>query len=452
VTKGRKDTRYEKWRWTIFGLTWIAYVGFYFTRKAFPVAKVGILADPAFDMGKSAMGVVDGAYGVAYAIGQFVWGFAGDRFGSRRIVLGGMLCSVVFSVGMGLSTHVILFGFLFFLQGLCQSTGWAPLAKNLSEWFSKNERGRIFGFWSTNYVVGGMAGSALAGYVALRFGDWRLAFLSSAGVLLIIFIVLFLFQKNRPEDIGLPPIEDYHGEGTTALPDEKPVSAEPGKSGVKITAVFLDPMILRLGMAYFLLKPTRYAILFWGPVMAYDRLGTNIGKSALISAAFEASGPISAVCAGWASDRLFQSRRMPVVVPSLFGLSLVLFLFPTLTEYGGAWAMAVAFFAIGLLLHAPETLLSGAAAVDFGTRKGAGSAVGFVNGSGSVGQILGMSLPGVISTAFGWGVLFTTFGLTALIGALILLPKWNAVPAVNDRDDEGDSNRGTSRESPSKVS
>ena len=407
----------------------MAYVGLYLTRKAFPVAKVGILEDASFEMGKAAMGFVDGAYGVAYAVGQFVWGMAGDRFGSRRIVLGGMLGSVLISIGMGLSTHVILFGFLFFLQGLCQSTGWAPLAKNISEWFSQKERGRVFGFWSTNYVIGGLVGSALAGYVAYRFGDWRYAFFSSASVLFVIYVVFFLFQKNKPEDIGLSPIEVYHGGETTEFDKETSSKDKPVESWKNIRKVLSDPIILRIGLAYFFLKPTRYAILFWGPVMAYEKLGTNIGSSALISAAFEVSGPISAICAGYASDRLFQSRRMPVIVPCLFGLSIVLFGFTPLTELGGAWAMALSFFAIGLLLHAPETLLSGAAAVDFGTRHGAGSAVGFVNGSGSIGQILGMSLPGVISVAFGWEVLFTTFGIAALIGALILLPKWNAVPS-----------------------
>ena len=67
-----KDPRYERWRWTMFGVTWLAYVGFYFTRKAFPVAKVGILEDPSVELSKEAMGAIDGVYGIAYALGQFL--------------------------------------------------------------------------------------------------------------------------------------------------------------------------------------------------------------------------------------------------------------------------------------------------------------------------------------------------------------------------------------------
>src|SRR5881296_122386 len=35
----RRDPIYERWRWQIFSITWLAYAGFYLTRKAFSVAK-----------------------------------------------------------------------------------------------------------------------------------------------------------------------------------------------------------------------------------------------------------------------------------------------------------------------------------------------------------------------------------------------------------------------------
>ena len=42
-TQNRPTTRspiYERWRWQIFGITWLAYVGLYLTRKSFSVAKI----------------------------------------------------------------------------------------------------------------------------------------------------------------------------------------------------------------------------------------------------------------------------------------------------------------------------------------------------------------------------------------------------------------------------
>ncbi|MEW6158497.1 MAG: MFS transporter, partial [Verrucomicrobiota bacterium] len=33
---------YARWRWQIFAVTWLAYAGFYLTRKSFSVAKIEI--------------------------------------------------------------------------------------------------------------------------------------------------------------------------------------------------------------------------------------------------------------------------------------------------------------------------------------------------------------------------------------------------------------------------
>ena len=428
MKSGPHDPRYERWRWTIFGITWLAYVGFYFTRKAFPVAKIGILEDPGIEVGKSAMGAIDGVYGIAYAIGQFLWGMCVDRFGTRRVVLGGMALSILVTVVMGLSAHVFLFGILFFLQGFCQSTGWAPLTKNISYWFSQRERGRVFGFWTTNYAVGGMVASAFAGYMALVFDNWRFAFFMSSLVLAAVWVLFYVLQKDRPEDVDLPEIEDYHREGKAVIHEGEKPEEEPEGSWKVIREVFLNPIILRIAVVYFLLKPSRYAILFWGPVIVYERLGTNIGESAIVSAAFEAAGPLGAIFAGYATDKWFQARRMPVVVTGLILLSIALFSFNAITSVGGQAVMACYLFMVGFLLFGPDTLLAGACAVDFGTKKGAGSAVGLINGMGSTGQILGLALPGIISVKYGWNVLFVGLAIGTLVAALILLPKWNSVP------------------------
>ncbi len=37
----------KRWRVQIFAITWLAYAAFYFTRKAFSVAKLGIVDDPS---------------------------------------------------------------------------------------------------------------------------------------------------------------------------------------------------------------------------------------------------------------------------------------------------------------------------------------------------------------------------------------------------------------------
>ncbi len=79
----KKDPKYEFWRLRIFGITWLAYAGFYLTRASFSVAKIGILEDPNLSLTVENMGVIDGLYLTAYAVGQFVWGMLGVYVGTR---------------------------------------------------------------------------------------------------------------------------------------------------------------------------------------------------------------------------------------------------------------------------------------------------------------------------------------------------------------------------------
>jgi len=411
VIKGfKKNPKYEFWRMRIFGITWLAYVGFYLTRASFSVAKIGILEDPNLSLTIENMGVIDGLYLTAYAVGQFVWGMLGDKVGTRKIVLLGLSMSIIAGFAMGVSSMMLAFGVFALLQGLSQSTGWAPLTKNITNWFSLKERGVVMGWWATNYTIGGLIGAPLAGLAAAYFLDWRYAFFIPAIVLAVILILFFILQKNKPEDIGLPTIEEYHNEeppSKEAKNDE--IVSEPEEGSWKsIIGVIKNPMVLLLGTVYFFLKPTRYAILFWGPLYISESLGTGMAESAFVNSAFFLAGPLSVLAAGYASDKIFQSRRMPYSVISLFALAILLFFFNDLASVHSSLVSAGLLFLVGFLIYGPDSLVSATAAIDFGTRKGASTAAGIINGMGSVGAIAGGTIPGFLKIA-GGGMAYLCF-------------------------------------------
>jgi len=323
----KKNPRYERWRWTIFGVTWLAYAGFYLTRKAFSVAKNELKKPDVLGLTKGQMSAMDGAYSAVYAIGQFFWGTLGDRFGTRRVVLFGMMASIVTAVVMGMVNVAWLMGVMFAFQGLWQASGWAPLGKNMGEFFSQRERGGVMGFWFTNYALGGFIASIVAGYAARAFG-WRYAFFVPAGLLLLIWILFLLFQRNRPQDIGLPPIEQYHGESEAVVDLSGKAGAEKEGTWQVVAAVLRNGMVWYLGAVYFLVKPTRYLLLFWSPVYVADRLGTDTLQSGWLSSMFDLAGPVGTLVGGIASDKIFQSKRMPVSVLALFVLAALMVVFP----------------------------------------------------------------------------------------------------------------------------
>ncbi|MCH2338583.1 MAG: MFS transporter [Pseudomonas sp.] len=423
--------RLKRWRLQIFAITWLAYAAFYFTRKAFSVAKLGIDDDPDLMMEKAVMANLDALYLAAYAIGQFTWGILADRFGPRIVVFGGLLISAVAAALMGTFATLPIFATCMMVQGLAQSTGWSGLCKNLGSFYATSERGRIFGMWSTCYAFGGLVASPFAGWMAYEvFGNWRAAFIACAAVVAAVAMLFFIFQRNTPQDVGLPPVEPLTetGDGTA--------KAHPSFLAC-LKTILKNRNVLVLGLAYFMLKPARYAILFWGPVMVYERM-PEIGKiaAAVVPTAFEVAGLAGPILIGLLSDKVFGARRFPACVISLLGLTVCLSLFVPAMNTGSVLVVVALLFMMGLTLYGPDSMICGAAAIDFG--KGtAGTAAGFVNGCGSIGAVLGGLLPGYFDTE----TVFLCFTVSAVVAIVIMLPFWNSRPQGRQSTDTFTPNR-----------
>jgi MFS transporter, OPA family, glycerol-3-phosphate transporter len=425
-----RNPRYERWRWQIFSITWLAYAGFYLTRKAFSVAKNELKKPEVMGLTTEQMSYIDGYYSAAYAIGQLFWGTVGDRLGPRVVVLFGMLASIVTCALTAMSSGYLLIAVLLGLQGLWQASGWAPLAKNMGEFFSQRERGSIMGFWCTNYALGGFLASIVAGYAASWWG-WRYGFLVPAMLLFAVWILFFLFQKNRPEDVGLPSIEEYHGEKPETISACNTSAQEPEGKWVVVLEVFRNRMVWFLAAVYFLVKPTRYLLLFWSPVYIAERLGTDTAASGVLSSMFDLAGPIGTLAGGVISDKIFSAKRMPVCVIACFILAVLMIIFPFLSL--GRISMGLGMFVIGFLIYIPDSLIAGAAAIDFGTKKGASTANGLINGCGSVGQMIGVMLPGFVEKMVGkgndiWHSIFIGLGVALGVAGLMLATQWNRLP------------------------
>ncbi|WP_025126528.1 MFS transporter [Pseudomonas sp. PH1b] len=411
----------KRWRVQIFAITWIAYAAFYFTRKAFSVAKLGIADDPDFTLDKMAMANLDAIYLAAYAVGQFTWGIFADRFGPRVVVLGGLLISAAAALVMGSFATLPVFATCMLIQGLAQSTGWSGLCKNIGSFFPAVQRGRVLGLWSSCYAFGGLVASPFAGWWAYTLiGTWHAAFISSGVVVGLTAVLFFIFQRNTPEDVGLPAVEPLPPQSAEEDAAERRMSVwEP------LREILRNRTVLILGLSYFLLKPARYAILLWGPVIVYEQM-PSVGKvgAAIVPTSFELAGLLGPVMIGLASDKLFGARRMPACVISLLALTVSLALFMGVLHTGSVVLVMALLFFMGLTLYGPDSMICGAAAIDFGSAKAGATAAGFVNGCGSVGAVLGGLLPGYFDTV----TVFIVFAACALVSALVLVPYWNSRP------------------------
>lgn len=425
-----------RWQVRIFALSWFAYAAFYFPRNAISAAKVGILDDGVIS--RAGLGYLDSAYLAAYAVGQFVWGAMAERFGQRVVVAGGMIFAAIAALLMGIIPALWLFMPLMIVQGLAQSTGWSSLCKNIATFFTVSKRGRAMGFFSTSYAFGGLIAVPIMGWVAYTiFDSWRWTFYCGAAVMILALVLFLIFQRNNPEEVGLPGIDEaqykfdekyrHRPSGTRAPVPVVKVPVEKFRFSDLLAAARHDSMVLRLGIVYFMIKPARYAILLWGPVMVVDAMpGVDKITAIMVPVTFGLAGVVAPIVIGWLSDTIFKGRRVPPSVISLLSLVVALALWQPATSLGSIPVIAILLGVVGLTAYAADAMMSGIAAVDFGTSKYAAGATGFINGCGSIGAILGGLLPGLIPGA----AVFYIFAGTALIAAIILIPSWNKRPAT----------------------
>jgi len=93
-------------RRVVFGLTWLSYASYYLARKGFGVTKARIESTLGVSAGWLAL--IDTAYLISYATGQFLSGLAGDRVGARRLIGWGMLGSAAACALFGFSSGAIV--------------------------------------------------------------------------------------------------------------------------------------------------------------------------------------------------------------------------------------------------------------------------------------------------------------------------------------------------------
>jgi sugar phosphate permease len=418
------------WQMKMLLTAWITYASFYLLRVNYSVALP--LIQEEFGFSKTEVGIVASSLLAAYAIGQFINGQLGDKFKARRMIAVGLITSAFLNILFGFSgtffvgvTFIWVIAIIWGLNGYFQSMGWAPTVKTIANWFSKKERGKISGFVGTSYILGGAISVILAGAVADMTNDWKWIFWVPALICLLIALHWYLRARNAPEEVGLPTIEEV-AECDIDCEDIRDDHHVGFKECLKI--VLKSKYIWYAAFALFCLNIVRYGFMTWGVDIFHEQSG-DIAYSAYKLAAFPIAGAVGAVFAGWFSDRYLEHRRAPIAAVMLFLLAFCCILFAITQD--AHWAIGlVILLMIGFFTFGPHVLIVGAIPMDFGSRKAASSATGFIDGFGYIGAAITGVGSGFLFDNYGWNGAFTFWIIGAAIAGILMLIMWNAVPKV----------------------
>lgn len=367
----------RSWQWRILAASYFAYGGYYLTRKAFTICKTSIARDLHWELGDTAH--IWTAYLVAYMLGMFVISFLGRRTGPRVLLLGGLGISMGINLIFGFTNSFSTFLTFMFFNGLVQASGWPGSVGAVAEWLRAADRGTVMGFWSTSYNFGNMMVKSLGGFLLEKHG-WRWSFWGCTLLAFAIWWLIYFWQRNRPQDVGLSPIvEAAATEENTATQARERVSLQAYLRLVR------NPIVLAMGASYFCVKFLRYALDSWLPAFLNIQ-GLDEGRASYYSQIFDFAGIGGVIVAGWAMDKLARGNWALVCACMATG---IITGYVAVMNFGHSpTAIALWFGLVGFMLYGPDTLLCGAASVQVAGEKNALAVAGLVNGMGSAGSVL----------------------------------------------------------------
>jgi sugar phosphate permease len=191
-------------------------------------------------------------------------------------------------------------------------------------------------------------------------------------------VQFYFFQRNRPEDVGLAPIDDP----VTAV-DESTIS-EP-----LTTKLSRDTWmnIFIVGGFYFFAKLIRYAVWSWSAYFLSNNYGMSGQEAAIYSIVFDVCGVPGVLLAGWMSDRYFKSKRAGISLIMIGGMCVMTGLLVLFGDHGVV-VFSLLLGGVGFFLYGPDALLTGAGAMDLGGRRAAVFATGTIAMFGALGPVV----------------------------------------------------------------
>ncbi|ASD86167.1 MFS transporter [Salmonella enterica] len=419
------DTVYKKIRWQIIITTFLTYTVMYISRKAFAAAAPLLM----HDIGMTAVqfGTASSIYYILYGISKFGSGLLADRINPRVFLAPVLLVIAIINVGVGMCNNVTILLTLYCLTAVAQGCGFPPIAKAISQWYSKSERGGWYSLWNTSHNVGGALAPLIASAVIAYTGNWRYAFFVPALITLIQAVISAIFMRDKPEKYGLPNVGVWKN-------DKKQLEINKhSETGLTIwrmfrTYILNNPIIWIAICGDLCIYVIRTVTDDWVSVYFVKELGWDLIKSNSLVAWFEVGGILGGLTSGIISDKIFHADRWVTIliysVILLLGMGGV-----ALTIHIHYYLVAICFFIIGAGIYAPQMLFA-LGVIEASHADGAGAATGLKGGVTYVGAALAGAPIAMIQKYYSWNGVFGLLGVIAVVlivltTCLIILEKRN---------------------------
>lgn len=418
-------------------MTFLCVLSFltYFDRVCIMRAQESIEKD--LGLTKPQMGLVLGAFWLAYALFEIPGGWMGDRYGARvtltRIVFAWSLFTVLSGAATGFVT-LLTFRLLF---GAGEAGAFPNMARVQSEWLPARTRGRAGGLlWLLARWGGAFSplifGALMGAFNSAAFrsfltrldlpGDipgWRVAFWTTGLIGAVWCVTFYVWFRDDPA--AVPSVND--AELRLIRSGAPPVPAHVRMPAGAWRALLTSRSLWALGCLYICGSFGWSFFVSWMPLYLKEAHGMTFAESEVEAGLPLFCGGITCLLGGWLSDRVVRRTGRKWLGRALFPMAgfttaaVAMYCVPLARE---SWQVT-ALLCVANAGHDFGQGANWATIVDLGGRF-AGTAAGFINMVGNAGNYLQPFVGAVIFQTFGWNALFGVYAVVFLAaGAMWLL-------------------------------
>ena len=405
----------------------------YFDRVCITAVTDDIKSDLAIT--DTQMGFIMGAFWLAYALFELPTGWMGDRYGARgtltRIVLAWSLFTALSGSAMGFYS-LFLWRFLF---GVGEAGAFPNMARVQSRWLPVPSRATASGVLWLMARWGGAFSPLIFGLMMQMLGSdwfrsvlratpglsqfadtksWRLGFWFSGFVGLFWVAAFWLWFRDHPAEkrgVNRAELELI----TKGAPPETRGHTMPRAAW---RALFSSPSLWAMGAFYLFGSFGWSFFVSWMPKFFNDVQGVKYARVGYIVWMPLFLGGISCLLGGslshWLVNRTGRKRLYRAIFPLIGATTAAVAIFSV--RFADSPAMATALLCVAAVGFDFGQAANWATIVDLGG-KYAGSAAGFINMVGNMGQAFQPFIGALIFNAFGWNMLFFVYAIAYLVAA-----------------------------------
>jgi len=297
-----------RYRWVVWSLLVATYMISFFHRMSVSVVKETITAN--FGLSATEFGAMAAMYFYAYCLAQIPVGILADSVGVRVTAALSVAVAACGTIAFGCANSPAMLYVSRFCVGLGVAASFVCVMKVQAQWFHEREFSTLSGACLFLGNIGSLSAQApLALLVAVL--SFRGAFTAIGLGTLVLAGLCLVFVRNRPQDVGLAPVNPEPGPAAERTP-----------LGVSLSRVLKDKRLLCLYVFYFFSIPQFLGFGgAWSTAYIREVYALDLTAASNLASLQIVGFMLGSLALGYLSDR--AGKRRPFLVIPCLGTALL---------------------------------------------------------------------------------------------------------------------------------